>query len=62
MADEKTQPEKGTTEYVLDEKSGVGEVIVDGKSVTTHQSAKLTQDQYDRASADPDVKLVEKEG
>jgi hypothetical protein len=59
-----TQPQaaagdSGTKDYILDEKSVVSEVVVDNKTVTKSKSAKLTQDQYDRASADPDVKLVE---
>lgn len=49
----------GGKEYILDEKSVVGEVIVDNKTITKIKSASLTQDQYDRASADSDVKLVE---
>lgn len=61
MADK--QPEKaadgGTKEYILDKKSRVGAVEVDNKTVTMHESASLTQDQYDRASALEGVKLVE---
>jgi len=64
MADKaEDQPSKtaggGSKEYILAEDSVSPEVIVDDVTVTKAQSASLTQDQYDRASADEDVKLVE---
>lgn len=62
MADEQPKAAAdngGTKEYILDQKSVASAVEVDNKTVTKSQSAKLTQDQFDRASADDDVKLVE---
>lgn len=58
MADE-TAKASGGKGYLLDGESSYSSVEVDDQTVTKSESAKLTQDQYDRASAIDGVKLVE---